>query len=119
MTSCCRSPARPPPPPLCRSCSWTTSPTFSASSVSEVDRWTSPVLLIHGDDDRNVPFGESVDLAYHLARRGVYFEELVLVQKLGAPSGATVGDEVRIEADIQKLFLKNRLPGLKKYRKTC
>jgi dipeptidyl aminopeptidase/acylaminoacyl peptidase len=42
-----------------------------------VDSWRSPVLLIHGDDDRNVPFSESVDLAYHLSRLGVYFEELV------------------------------------------
>jgi dipeptidyl aminopeptidase/acylaminoacyl peptidase len=50
---------------------------FESSPLAYVDTWRSPVLLIHGDDDRNVPFSESVDLAYHLARRGVYFETLV------------------------------------------
>lgn len=40
--------------------------------------WRSPVLLIHGDDDRNVPFNETVRLAELLRRQGVYFEELVL-----------------------------------------
>ncbi|NIR34642.1 MAG: prolyl oligopeptidase family serine peptidase, partial [Actinobacteria bacterium] len=37
----------------------------------------SPVLLIHGDDDRNVPFSETVDLVESLSRRGVDFEQLV------------------------------------------
>jgi dipeptidyl aminopeptidase/acylaminoacyl peptidase len=50
---------------------------YESSPMAHLDSWRSPVLLIHGDDDRNVPFGESVDLAYHLARRGVHFEELV------------------------------------------
>ncbi len=45
--------------------------------MASVDGWRSPVLLIHGDDDRNVPFSESVDLAEALSRRGVPFEELV------------------------------------------
>ena len=39
--------------------------------------WRSPVLLIHGDDDRNVPFTQSVMLAEALRERGVPFEELV------------------------------------------
>jgi dipeptidyl aminopeptidase/acylaminoacyl peptidase len=39
--------------------------------------WKSPVLLIHGDDDRNVPFSESVTLAEALRRQGVEFEQLV------------------------------------------
>jgi len=50
---------------------------FESSPLADVEGWRSPVLLIHGDDDRNVPFSESVDLAYHLARLGVHFEELV------------------------------------------
>jgi dipeptidyl aminopeptidase/acylaminoacyl peptidase len=35
------------------------------------------VLVIHGDDDRNVPFSESVDLVEALRRRGVEVEQLV------------------------------------------
>ena len=29
---------------------------FESSPLSTVDGWRSPVLLVHGDDDRNVPF---------------------------------------------------------------
>jgi dipeptidyl aminopeptidase/acylaminoacyl peptidase len=50
---------------------------FRASPLAQVDRWRSPVLLIHGDDDRNVPFAESVVLAVELRKRGVQVEELV------------------------------------------
>lgn len=49
----------------------------ASSPMAHLDGWRSPVLLIHGDDDRNVPFSESVDLAESLARRGVPFEQLV------------------------------------------
>ena len=37
------------------------------------------MLLIHGDDDRNVRFSQTVDLARRLADLGVPFEELVIV----------------------------------------
>ena len=50
---------------------------FSASSVSEVDRWTSPVLLIHGDDDRNVAFSQTVGLVQALRANGVHYELIV------------------------------------------
>jgi len=50
---------------------------FESSPMAYIDGWRSPVLLIHGDDDRNVPFSESVDLAEALTRRGVDFEQLV------------------------------------------
>jgi dipeptidyl aminopeptidase/acylaminoacyl peptidase len=50
---------------------------FGSSPMAFLDGWRSPVLIIHGDDDRNVPFSESVDLAEALARRGVDFEQLV------------------------------------------
>jgi len=39
--------------------------------------WKSPVLLIHGDDDRNVRFSQTVDLVERLREAGVPFEELV------------------------------------------
>ncbi len=50
---------------------------FQSSPMASIDGWRSPVLLIHGDDDRNVPFSESVDMAEALARRHVDFEQLV------------------------------------------
>jgi dipeptidyl aminopeptidase/acylaminoacyl peptidase len=48
-----------------------------SSPVADVKNWRSPVLLIHGDDDRNVPFAETVTLAERLRKQGVELEELV------------------------------------------
>jgi dipeptidyl aminopeptidase/acylaminoacyl peptidase len=50
---------------------------FSSSPDASVDKWRSPVLLIHGDDDRNVPFNQTVDLVQRLKRQGVEYEELI------------------------------------------
>ena len=50
---------------------------FESSPMAFINGWRSPVLLIHGDDDRNVPFSESVDLAEALALRNVEYEQLV------------------------------------------
>jgi dipeptidyl aminopeptidase/acylaminoacyl peptidase len=51
---------------------------FAASPLSTVDGWKSPVLLIHGDDDRNVSFVESINLITELRKRNVEVEQLVL-----------------------------------------
>jgi dipeptidyl aminopeptidase/acylaminoacyl peptidase len=51
---------------------------WQSSPVASVTSWKSPVLLIHGDDDRNVRFSQTVDLARRLAALGVEFEELVI-----------------------------------------
>jgi dipeptidyl aminopeptidase/acylaminoacyl peptidase len=51
---------------------------YRASPVTDIDRWRSPVLLIHGDDDRNVLFEQTVDLAQRLREHGVHVELLVL-----------------------------------------
>jgi dipeptidyl aminopeptidase/acylaminoacyl peptidase len=51
---------------------------FLASPVSAVSTWKSPVLLIHGDDDRNVEFHQTVDLEQRLAERGVPTESVVI-----------------------------------------
>jgi dipeptidyl aminopeptidase/acylaminoacyl peptidase len=53
-----------------------------ASPIAWVDRWRSPVLLIHADDDRNVPFSETVRLAGALRSRGVEVEELILADEV-------------------------------------
>jgi dipeptidyl aminopeptidase/acylaminoacyl peptidase len=49
-----------------------------SSPVSTVPTWKSPVLLIHGDDDRNVRFEQTVDLLVRLRAKGVDVEELVI-----------------------------------------
>jgi dipeptidyl aminopeptidase/acylaminoacyl peptidase len=50
---------------------------FESSPMAAIKGWRSPVLLIHGDDDRNVPFSETVDLVEALRKQGVYFEQLI------------------------------------------
>jgi dipeptidyl aminopeptidase/acylaminoacyl peptidase len=50
---------------------------FASSPLSSVDGWKSPVLLIHGDDDRNVSFIESINLIIELRKRKVDVEQLV------------------------------------------
>jgi dipeptidyl aminopeptidase/acylaminoacyl peptidase len=47
-----------------------------------MDRWRAPVLIVHNDDDRDVPFSESIELAKALRKRGVPFEQLVLPDEL-------------------------------------
>jgi dipeptidyl aminopeptidase/acylaminoacyl peptidase len=51
---------------------------FRSSPISSVSSWTSPVLLIHGDDDRNVRFSQSTDLVRRLAAAGVRYETVVI-----------------------------------------
>ncbi len=55
---------------------------FESSPDAAVATWKSPVLLIHGDDDRNVPFGQTVDLAQRLRENHVYFEELIFPDEI-------------------------------------
>lgn len=51
---------------------------FDSSPLATVEGWRSPVLLVHGDDDRNVPFDETVELVERLRELGVEHELLIL-----------------------------------------
>ena len=51
---------------------------FESSPEYFIKGWKNPVLMIHGDDDRNVPFSETVNMAEKLRRLGVHVEQLVL-----------------------------------------
>jgi dipeptidyl aminopeptidase/acylaminoacyl peptidase len=51
---------------------------WQSSPVASISTWKSPVLLIHGDDDRNVRFSQTTDLVRRLEKAGVTFEELVI-----------------------------------------
>ena len=55
---------------------------FESSPLASVKTWRSPVLLVQGDDDRNVPFSENVHMAEALRKQGVYFEELVFPDEI-------------------------------------
>jgi len=51
---------------------------FQSSPDAAIATWRSPVLLIHGDDDRNVEFSQTVDLLQRLRTQKVHVEELIL-----------------------------------------
>jgi dipeptidyl aminopeptidase/acylaminoacyl peptidase len=55
---------------------------FESSPMASVRTWRSPVLLIHGDDDRNVNFNETITMANALRQQGVYFEQLILPDEI-------------------------------------
>jgi dipeptidyl aminopeptidase/acylaminoacyl peptidase len=50
---------------------------FESSPIAAIKTWHSPVLLIQGDDDRNVPFSEMVMLVEALRKQGTEFQQLV------------------------------------------
>lgn len=43
---------------------------FESSPVADIASWTSPVLFVHGDDDRNVEFVQTTDLVARLKELG-------------------------------------------------
>ncbi len=55
---------------------------FQSSPNASIATWKSPVLLIQGDDDRNVPFSQTVDLAQRLREQHVPFEQLVFPDEI-------------------------------------
>ena len=55
---------------------------WESSPLAAISTWRSPVLLIQGDDDRNVPFSQTVDLAQALRKQGVEFQQLVFPDEI-------------------------------------
>jgi dipeptidyl aminopeptidase/acylaminoacyl peptidase len=55
---------------------------FKSSPVASIANWRSPVLFVHGDDDRNVPFQQTTDLVEKLRGQKVVFEELIFPDEI-------------------------------------
>ena len=55
---------------------------WESSPDAAIATWKSPVLLIQGDDDRNVPFSQTVDLAQRLREQHVKVEVLVFPDEI-------------------------------------
>jgi dipeptidyl aminopeptidase/acylaminoacyl peptidase len=55
---------------------------YESSPVAWLDGWRSPVLLIQGDDDRNVSFSQTVKLVEALREHKVHVEQLVLPDEI-------------------------------------
>lgn len=50
---------------------------YKSSAISEIANWKSPVFLIHGDDDRNVNFAQTVGLVSLLRAHNIPHEIMV------------------------------------------
>ncbi|HTR29598.1 MAG TPA: prolyl oligopeptidase family serine peptidase [Puia sp.] len=50
-----------------------------SSPDAYISTWKSPVLIIQGDDDRNVRVGHSIDLVNRLEKKGVPYESMIIV----------------------------------------
>jgi dipeptidyl aminopeptidase/acylaminoacyl peptidase len=50
---------------------------LESSPIAWLEGWRSPVLVIHGDDDRNVDFSQTVTLVEALRHRNVDVEQLI------------------------------------------
>ena len=55
---------------------------LQSSPMAYIDSWRSPVLLIQGDDDRNVVFSQTVILAEALRKQKVHFEQLIFPDEI-------------------------------------
>ena len=58
---------------------------YRASTISAIDTWKSPVLLVHGDDDRNVQFSQTTGLVQLLRAHNVYHELIVFTDDTHEP----------------------------------
>jgi dipeptidyl aminopeptidase/acylaminoacyl peptidase len=58
---------------------------YKSSAISAIDTWKSPVLLVHGDDDRNVQFSQTTGLVQLLRAHNVYHELIVFTDDTHEP----------------------------------
>ena len=58
---------------------------FAASPAADITTWRSPVLLIQGDDDRNVLFRQTVELAFRLNAQHTPVETLIFPNEIHTP----------------------------------
>ncbi len=86
---------------LARRLSWTSSP------VAYLDGWTSPVLLIHGDDDSNVSFHQTIDLARRFEQKGFAFEQLVIPDE--THHWMRYANQLRVDAAVADFFQRKLL----------
>jgi len=55
---------------------------FQSSPAAAAKSWRSPVLFIHGDDDRNVPFNQTTQMRELIRPNNVHVEELIFPDEI-------------------------------------
>jgi dipeptidyl-peptidase-4 len=51
---------------------------YQSSPAYNIDKWTSPTLFIHGDDDRNVEFSQTIGIVDALRAKGTPYKTFVM-----------------------------------------
>ncbi len=82
---------------------------FKSSPDADVATWRSPVLLIHGDDDRNVAFQQTTDLVQRLRKQNVAFEQMIIPDEIH--DLLKWGDWVRAYKAMGEFFDRNLSPN--------
>jgi dipeptidyl aminopeptidase/acylaminoacyl peptidase len=86
---------------------------FKASPEADVATWKSPVLLIQGDDDRNVLFDQTVTTAHRLRQQHTAVEELVLPNEIHGflrSSSWLLADQATVDFLSRQLRVKAPAP---------
>ncbi len=84
---------------------------WDSSPLGAIESWRSPVLLIHGDDDRNVDFAQTLLLSRELTARGIPYRELVFPNERHSFFGHDNWlRALRATEDFLDLTLKRRQP---------
>lgn len=81
---------------------------WQSSPISALAGWRSPGLLIHGDDDRNVHFSQTVDLVHRLRALGAPHDTLVVVDD--THHMLRYANELRVNAAITGYLLRHLDP---------
>ncbi|WP_316811735.1 S9 family peptidase [Pedobacter heparinus] len=81
---------------------------WQSSPVAYLNTWTSPVMLIHGDDDRNVQFSQSTDLNKRLIEKGVDVTSLVIVDD--THHWMKYENVMKVNQAVANFFVKKLMP---------
>jgi dipeptidyl aminopeptidase/acylaminoacyl peptidase len=91
---------------------------WESSPVSSMATWRSPVLVIHGDDDRNVRFSQTTDLVRRLAARAIPHETLLIVDDTHhwmRHANALIADSATA-AFLEKMLMREAAEGVSRAR---
>lgn len=82
---------------------------WESSPISAIKTWRSPVLVIQGDDDRNVRFSQSVDLISRLEQAHIPYESLMIVDD--THHWMQFDNAVKVYGAAADYFVKKFLPN--------
>ena len=80
-----------------------------SSPDAYVGTWKSPVLIIQGDDDRNVRVSHSIDLINRLSKKGIPYESIMIVDD--THEWMKFSNAVTVYGAAADFFVRKFMPG--------